>query len=163
MNRTDELNDYLRESIESLVSDLYPNAIRKGNKYILGDVYGSPGKSAQISLAGKYAGVLRDWNESETYTPLGMISAVHGLEGTHLYAWAEQWLGIKAEPFEPDKDYIPKIKPERVMMAKALLFVIYRDAQAGKVKYPTVKRDNVTYVRCKEHDNIAMGASGIRR
>lgn len=53
---------------ELFINEYYPNAKKKGNNYLIGDVYGADGDSTLICVAGKHAGKYKDFADGN---PMG--------------------------------------------------------------------------------------------
>ena len=88
----------LKSRVEDLVSDLFPNGVRRGHVFYIGDTSGAPGKSLAIELAGERCGLWKDFATDQGGDLLDLWAAHHGLDATrHFPQILEQvatWLGM---------------------------------------------------------------------
>ncbi len=61
----EEIKTALSNKAEDVVNFLYPTAIKEGNNYRIGDVYGAEGKSFHIAVTGPHAGLAKDFAGEE--------------------------------------------------------------------------------------------------
>ena len=66
--------------LESVLMTLLPAGKKRGQKYLVGDVLGSPGDSLEVSLRGETAGLWHDHATGEGGDIFDLIAAHHGLD-----------------------------------------------------------------------------------
>mgnify|MGYP000317102185 CR=1 FL=1 len=76
----DALRADLLARLESVLMTLLPAGKKRGQKYLVGDVLGSPGDSLEVSLKGETAGLWRDHATGEGGDIFDLIAAHHGLD-----------------------------------------------------------------------------------
>ena len=76
----DTLRADLLARLESVLMTLLPAGKKRGQKYLVGDVLGSPGDSLEVSLKGETAGLWRDHATGEGGDIFDLIAAHHGLD-----------------------------------------------------------------------------------
>ena len=76
----DALRADLLARLESVLITLLPAGKKRGQKYLVGDVLGSPGDSLEVSLKGEKAGLWHDHATGEGGDIFDLIAAHHGLD-----------------------------------------------------------------------------------
>jgi len=76
----DTLRADLLVRLESVLMTLLPAGKKRGQKYLVGDVLGSPGDSLEVSLKGETAGLWHDHATGEGGDIFDLIAAHHGLD-----------------------------------------------------------------------------------
>ena len=76
----DALRAELLVRLESVLMTLLPAGKKRGQKYLVGDVLGSPGDSLEVSLKGEKAGLWHDHATGEGGDLFDLIAAHHGLD-----------------------------------------------------------------------------------
>lgn len=110
----DQIIARLQETASFWVLDLFPNGrIAKDRRAIrLADLYGrapSGEGSAEIKLAGEYAGFGYDFADADSANPIDLISRATGLHGHELMARAAEIAGVSSSPMKIAK--APREKP----------------------------------------------------
>lgn len=75
----DAIRADLLARLESVLMTLLPAGKKRGQKYLVGDVLGSPGDSLEVSLKGETAGLWHDHATGEGGDIFDLIAAHHGL------------------------------------------------------------------------------------
>lgn len=85
----------LHERIDRLVPELFPNARAEGREWVMGDIFGAPGRSLSICRTGTKAGWWRDFGGTQSGDILTLIAA-GACDGDIKAAipWALRWLGL---------------------------------------------------------------------
>jgi len=112
MNREtlDVLKRALKERILSICKFLYSQGHRQGNYWRVGDVYGRPGNSFGILLAGNRRGMGIEFNTNEKFDILGMWQAARGVDFLGALEEAEDFLAT--EPCGFDEHRQPTLQPD---------------------------------------------------
>ncbi len=76
----DAIRADLLARLESVLMTLLPAGKKRGQKYLVGDVLGSPGDSLEVSLKGETAGLWHDHATGEGGDIFDLIAAHHGLD-----------------------------------------------------------------------------------
>lgn len=76
----DAIRADLLARLESVLMTLLPAGKKRGQKYLVGDVLGSPGDSLEVSLKGETAGLWHDHATDEGGDIFDLIAAHHGLD-----------------------------------------------------------------------------------
>jgi putative DNA primase/helicase len=76
----DAIRADLLARLESVLMTLLPAGKKSGQKYLVGDVLGSPGDSLEVSLKGETAGLWHDHATGEGGDIFDLIAAHHGLD-----------------------------------------------------------------------------------
>ena len=76
----DALRMDLLARLEAVLMTLLPAGKKRGQKYLVGDVLGSPGDSLEVSLKGETAGLWHDHATGEGGDIFALIAAHHGLD-----------------------------------------------------------------------------------
>jgi hypothetical protein len=98
----------LADHVITLAADLLPGGHREGAEWRAGDVSGSPGDSLGVHLHGRKSGVWADFSTGQCGDVLDLVKAVLGIGTVEAIAWADNWLGGKAEvPRSPPKCRAP--------------------------------------------------------
>lgn len=91
-----EIAALLRDRIDSLVVDLFPNGYREGSEWRIGSVEGEPGSSLGIRLTGAKAGKWKDFSSGAHGDPIDLIRGSQGFATLgEAVRWAKRWLGIE--------------------------------------------------------------------
>ena len=78
----EEIRLALLDRLESVLLTLFPAGKKRGNKFYIGDVLGSPGDSLEVVLTGEKAGLWTDRAEGSGGDIFDLIARHHGLD-TH--------------------------------------------------------------------------------
>lgn len=93
-----QIRQGLKDRIEDLLSELFPNGKREGHVFYLGDISGVPGRSLTIELAGERCGLWKDFATDEGGDIFDLWAAHHGLNASQHFPQvleqAANWLGI---------------------------------------------------------------------
>ena len=76
----DAIRADLLARLESVLMTLLPVGKKRGQRYLVGDVLGSPGESLEVSLKGETAGLWHDHAEGVGGDIFDLIAAHHGLD-----------------------------------------------------------------------------------
>ena len=76
----DAIRSDLLARLESVLMTLLPAGKKRGQKYLVGDVLGSPGNSLEVSLKGETTGLWHDHATGEGGDIFDLLSAHHGLD-----------------------------------------------------------------------------------
>ncbi len=76
----DAIRADLLARLESVLMTLLPAGKKRGQKYLVGDMLGSPGDSLEVSLKGETAGLWHDHATGEGGDIFDLIAAHHGLD-----------------------------------------------------------------------------------
>ncbi len=76
----DAIRADLLARLESVLMTLLPAGKKRGQKYLVGDVLGSPGDSLEVSLKGETTGLWHDHATGEGGDIFDLIAAHHGLD-----------------------------------------------------------------------------------
>jgi len=76
----DAIRADLLARLESVLMTLLPAGKKRGQKYLVGDVLGSPGDSLEVSLKGERAGLWHDHATGEGGDIFDLIAVHHGLD-----------------------------------------------------------------------------------
>jgi hypothetical protein len=117
----------LDADIETLIPILFPNAKREGKGYVMGDVYGSPGKSLKITTVGKYAGYWKDFATGESGDLIDLLVISQGktiLQLIKEFGYTDSPIVSSNKAKTPKTDMerdcgLPKNKPKPGQIGKA--------------------------------------------
>lgn len=98
-----EIEEMLKDQIESLVKDVFPNAIKEGHEMCVGSIAGEKGQSLRVNIGnGSKRGWWKDFSGTEKGDALKLIaSALFGGDIKKAVAWAKSWLRLDDE--DPDR------------------------------------------------------------
>ena len=110
-----ELNNMLVDQIESVVSYLLPDGVKKRNEWVVGSLAGEAGKSLCVRLHGDRVGVWSDFATGDTGGDLlDLWGAVNRMSFVEVLSEVKKYLGVKDDKpnFTNRKKYIKPVKPE---------------------------------------------------
>lgn len=80
---TEALRTGLLDRLEAVLQDLFPQGRIRGNRFYVGDVDGSPGKSLVVELEGPRRGLWKDFATDEGGDVIALWARAHGLSARH--------------------------------------------------------------------------------
>jgi hypothetical protein len=106
------ISGQLAGRIRRLAVDLLPEGHREGQEWRVGSVWGEPGDSLGVHLAGAKAGVWADFATGEGGDPLDVVCAVHRFKLGEALAWSRRWLGMDDDETTRPPRPVPRRTPE---------------------------------------------------
>ena len=95
---TEALRSALLDRLESVLQYLFPHGRTRGNKFYVGDVDGTPGKSLVVELEGIRRGLWKDFSTDDGGDVLDLWAMSQGLSTKHDFPRVvdeiRQWLGF---------------------------------------------------------------------
>lgn len=89
-----ELKEALARRAEEVARALYPAARKEGQYIVVGNIHGDAGKSFKIATSGQWAGMARDWSDSDkACTLIDCYMAVRGATFKEAAAELSRWMG----------------------------------------------------------------------
>jgi len=90
-----ELKEALARRAEEVARALYPHGKKEGHYIVVGNIQGEQGKSFRIAVDGQWAGMARDWSDSDkACTLIDCYMAVRGASFKEAAAELSRWMGI---------------------------------------------------------------------
>ena len=100
-----ELKQRLIDSLDAVLTYLFPAGKHRGKQFIVGDLEGNPGKSLVVELAGSRAGMWMDFATGEGGDILDVWARVNGFNTAsqfpELVDSVAQWLGVSVDRSRP--------------------------------------------------------------
>jgi len=149
VNRNAGRDDIRRELIarlESVLATMYPSGTKRKNRFLIGDVQGSPGESLEVELTGQKAGFWTDRATGEGGDVFDLIAAHHGTDARadfpKVLQHARDLLGLASSTPQPRVKLVQKTedlgKPtgewRYLDCAGKLLAKVYRYDPPGRKK-----------------------------
>ncbi|MDO5385926.1 MAG: AAA family ATPase [Pseudomonadota bacterium] len=125
------------ENIDRIVQHLFPAAVKRQNRFYIGNIQGEEGKSLTIEAVGPKAGYWHDFATSEGGDILSLWAAVKKYDINNDFAVVldslASFLGMAQQNFkkEPDSSWV-----YYDMDGKALVKVLRYNTATGKIFYP---------------------------
>lgn len=115
-----DIEQKLRDRVDSLALQLLPNARKDGNYLKVGSIQGEPGGSLVIHLQGQNQGLWSDYAGTDRGDMLDLIERTQGLaDKGAAVAWAKDFLGLADEWTGPARQLSPEEKEQRAEEARA--------------------------------------------
>lgn len=98
-----DIEEMLKDQVESLVQEIFPNAMKEGHEMCVGSIAGDKGQSLRINIGnGPKRGWWKDFSGTEKGDALKLIAAaLFGGDIRKAVAWAKSWLRLDDE--DPDR------------------------------------------------------------
>lgn len=141
-----EIEDMLKDQIEHLVADIFPNAMKEGHEMCVGSIAGEKGQSLRINIgSGKARGWWKDFSGVEKGDALKLISlALFNDDIKKAVAWAKSWLKLD------DQD------PERIQRHK---LEVRARSEARAAAAEAEARKSVDRARARWHQGVPIAGT----
>ena len=148
---TEALRAALLDRLEAVLQELFPQGRIRGNRFYVGDLDGSPGKSLVVELEGPRRGLWKDFATDEGGDVIDLWARAHGLSARYdfpqVLAEVSRWLGMAPSPApsprrDPRAPALDELGPytakwDYVTAAGELIACVYRyDPPSGKEYRP---------------------------
>lgn len=116
-----EIEDMLKDQIESLVGEIFPNAMKEGHELCVGSIAGEKGQSLRINIGnGSKRGWWKDFSGTEKGDALKLIAcALFAGDIKKAVAWAKSWLRLDDQDPDRIKRHQLEVKARSEERAKA--------------------------------------------
>ena len=112
-----DLKNALAERAEEVAVWLYPEGQRSKNLWLIGSIYGEPGKSFKVDISGPWAGTAKDWADGPDSPRISLIdcfAARTGCSFSQAVKALSEWMGIPRGSLHSPRIYAlkkPKVEP----------------------------------------------------
>lgn len=103
-----DVNEKLRQAVESLAQTLYPAGKRVGHEWCVGSVSGEHGQSCKINISdGSSRGAWSDFEKGQTGDLIELVKLAKGMDFKAAFQWSKDFLGVRN-----DSTYFTVRKPK---------------------------------------------------